>query len=203
MPEYWIEENIQPISHQDSDRLLIDELEPLIIRLKRKGVVSWHFLREGDGWRINQNIPHLRLRFQAGDIGHLKKVRKSLKRKLDGLRRNRSIVDHYVGCHGKPVRYYKDYYCGEAVNFDERARQPVGWNLVKKSLEVGSELALLLIKGRLNRIQLGSEFEFYKISHLFPNQCRHYPGQPNFQIIRTLPNWPANLIVYDIANPTP
>ena len=65
MSEYWVEENIRPRSHQDSDRLLIDDLEPIINVLKQKGIISWHFLREDSNWRGSQNIRHIRLRFRA------------------------------------------------------------------------------------------------------------------------------------------
>ena len=56
MTEYWMEENIRPVSHQDSDRLLIEDLEPIVDALKQKGVISWHFLREGDGWRETHQL---------------------------------------------------------------------------------------------------------------------------------------------------
>jgi len=185
MSEYWVEENIRPISHRDSDRLLIDDLEPIVDMLRTKGIVAWHFLREGSGWRESQRVKHIRLRFEARDLNHLKRIRRLLKRKLDTLRQNGAIVDHYVGRHGRPVRRYQDYYKGESGDFDEHVTQPKGWNLVKKSLEVGSEMALLLIKGRMNRIQLGGQYDFYKISHLFPNQCCHYPLIPNMQYLNT------------------
>lgn len=194
MPEYWVEENIKPLSHQDSDRLLIDDLETIVNALKQKGVISWHFLREGSSWRGSQNIKHIRLRFKANNLRHLKKIRRLLKKKLDILQQNGIIIDHYVGIHGKPVRLYKDYYKGGASEaFDEQVPNPKGWSLVEKFLEIGSELALLLIKGRMNRVQLDRDFTFYKISHLFPNQCRHYPH------LLSIPNW----IAYNVANPSP
>jgi hypothetical protein len=201
MPEYWVEENVRPTSHQDSDRLLIDDIEPIVRTLKHSGIVSWHFLREGDGWRENQHVSHIRLRFEAEDLRHLKRIRRFLKRKLDILQQNRAIIDHYVGIHGKPVKFYKDYYKGGSSEaFDEQRPNPTGWCLVKKFLEVGSELALLLINGRMNRVQLGREYEFNKISHLFPNQCRHYPMPIQVQMQS---GQLANLIAYDPANPTP
>jgi len=95
------------------------------------------------------------------------------------------------------VRRYKDYYQGESRDFDEQMQNPKGWSLVERYFETGSEMALLLIKGRMNRLQLGPQYNFYKISHCFPNQCRHYPFIPR------IPNWRHNWIAYDIANPTP
>jgi hypothetical protein len=201
MPEYWVEENIRPISHQDSDRLLIDNIEPVVSALKQRGIISWHFLREGDSWRETQRVKHIRLRFKAENLEQLRRTRRSLKRKLDILQQNRVIVDHYVGIHGKPVRFYRDYYKGGASEgFDEQVASPRGWSLVEKFLEVGSELALLLIKGRMNRVQLGSSYAFYKISHLFPNQCRHYPMPIRAQ---TQSGQTMDLIAYDPVNPTP
>jgi len=201
MTEFWVEENIRPTSHQDSDRLLIDDIEPIVEALKQKGIISWHFLREGDGWRETQSVSHIRLRFKTEDLEHLKKTRKYLKKKLDLLQQNRMIVEHYVGIHGKPVKLYKDYYKGGASEaFDEQMPNPKGWFLIEKFLEFGSELALLLIKGRMNRIQLGREFAFYKIAHLFPNQCRHYPMSLTAQ---TQSGSILNLIGYDPINPSP
>lgn len=197
MTEFWVEENIQPLTHQDSDRLLIDYLEPIINKEKRKGIISWHFLREGDGWKVNQPTPHIRLRLQAKDLAHQKRTRRSLKRKLDLLQLNQQIIDHYVGSHGRPVKKFAEYYSGEQAGFDEHVQNPLGWQNVKKMLEAGSELALVLIKGRMNRVQLGNAFDFYKIAHLFPNQCRHYPFFPPVQ------NWPQNWIAYDCQNPSP
>lgn len=200
MTEFWVEEDIRPISHQDSDRLLIDDIEPIVEALKKRGIISWHFLREGDGWRETQSVSHIRLRFKAEDSAHLKKIRRHLKRKLDVLQQNGTILDHYVGIHGKPLRFYKDYYKGGASEaFDEQMPNPKGWRLVEKFLELGSELALLLIKGRMNRVQLGREFGFYKISHLFPNQCRHYPMSVAAQ---TQGGRIMNLICYDPINPS-
>jgi hypothetical protein len=49
MPAYWVEENVRPISNQDFDRFLIDDIVPIVNVLKQRGIVSWHFLREGDG----------------------------------------------------------------------------------------------------------------------------------------------------------
>lgn len=115
--------------------------------------------------------------------------------------RNGVIVDHYVGKHGNPVRRYRDYYKGGASEaFDEQVPNPKGWSLVEKFLEVGSELALLLIKGRMNRVQLARDYNFPKISHLFPNQCRHYPMLVRMQ---TQSGQSVNLMAYDPANPTP
>lgn len=199
MPEYWVEENINPLSHQASDRLLIDDLEPIVNTLKQKGAISWHFLREDQNWKGTQNVQHIRLRFKASNLKHLKKIRRLLKRKLDILQQNRVIVDHYVGKHGKPVWRYRDYYQGESGGFDEQATNSKGWSFVERHLEIGSEMALLLIKGRMNRVQLGRDYTFYKISHLFPNQCRHYP----FTLRTPPPIWPPNWIAYDIANPSP
>ena len=194
MTEYWVEENIRPVSHQDSDRLLIEDLEPVVYALKQRGTISWHFLREDRNWRGSQNIQHIRLRFKVDSLNQLKKIRRLLKRRLDILQQNGVLIEHYVGRHGKPVRRYRDYYQGGASEaFDEQVSNPKGWSLVEKFLEIGSELALLLIKGRMNRVQLGHDYTFYKISHLFPNQCRHYPHPT-----RT-PNW----IAYNIANPSP
>lgn len=202
MSEYWVEENIRPLSHRDSDRLLIEDLEPIVNALKQKGIISWHFLREGEGWKGSQNVKHIRLRFKADNLQHLKKIRRFLKRKLDILQQNGVIVDHYVGKHGKPVRRYRDYYQGESRDFDEQVTNPKGWNLVEGCMEIGSEMALLLIKGRMNRIQLGPKYNFYKISHLFPNQCRHYPFIPlQFPLYRQ--NWSPNWVIYDVANPSP
>jgi len=201
MPEYWVEENIRPISHQDSDRLLVDDIEPIVKALKQRGIISWHFLREGEGWRESQRVKHIRVRFKAENLEHFKRIRRFLKRKLDILQQNRVIVDHYVGIHGKPVRFYRDYYKGGASEaFDEQVPNPKGWCLVEKFLEVGSELAFLLINGRMNRVQLGREYTFYKISHLFPNQCRHYPMPVRAQ---TQSGQTVNLIAYDPVNPTP
>jgi len=198
---WWVEEDIRPISHQDSDRLLIDDITPCVEALKQKGIISWHFLRERDGWRETQAVRHIRLRFRAKNLKHLKKIRRDLKKKLDALQQNGTILDHYVGIHGKPVRLYKDYYQGGASEaFDEQTPNPEGWYLVEKFLEEGSDLALLLIKGRMNRVQLGREFTFPKISHLFPNQCRHYPMQVTAQ---TQNGRTMNLIGYDPINPSP
>lgn len=201
MTEFWVEEDIQPISHQDSDRLLIEDIERVVDALKRKGIVSWHFLREDSGWRQTQNVRHIRLRFKAENLEHLKRIRRYLKKKLDNSQQNGLIVDHYVGRHGTPVRFYRDYYKGGASeNFDEQVPNPIGWNLVEHSLEIGSEMALLLIKGRLNRLQLGTSFNFGKISHLIPNQFRHYYYTiPPY----TLNGQPMTLIAYDADNPTP
>lgn len=201
MSEYWVEEDIRPLSHQDSDRLLIEDIEPIIDALKKKGILSWHFLREDDNWRGSQNIRHIRLRFKAKNLKDLKKIRLFLKKKLDILQQNGIIIEHYVGIHGVPVRFYKDYYKGGASEaFDEQAPNPKGWSLVEKSLEIGSEMALLLINGRMNRIQLGREYGFYKISHLFPNQCRHYPMPKTG---RSYTGQIVTLIAYDPVNPAP
>ena len=201
MTEFWVEEDIRPISRRDSDRLLIDDIGLIVEALKQQGIISWHFLRESDGWRETQSVSHIRLRFKAEDLAHLKRIRIHLKRTLDILQQNRTILDHYVGIHGKPVRFYKDYYKGGASEaFDEQMPNQKGWSLVEEFLELGSELALLLIKGRMNRVQLGREFKFYKISHLFPNQCRHYPMPVSVQ---TRSGRIINLIGYDPVNPSP
>lgn len=194
MSEYWVEENIRPLSHQDSDRLLIDDIEPIVSVLKQKGIVSWHFLRENSSWRGNQNLQHVRLRFRAKDLVHLKRIRGILKSELDSLQQNGLIRDHYVGCQGNPVRWYSKYYQGESGEFDEQVPNPQGWSLVQKYLEVGSEMALLLIRGRLNRIRLGSNYVF-DMSHYFPNQCRHY------RHLITIDGW--SLVAYDPINPSP
>jgi len=198
MPEYWVEENIKPLSHQDSDRLLIENLEPIVDALKQKKVASWHFLREGDNWRGSQNISHIRLRFRATDLQHLKKIKKFLKNELDFLQSNGLILDHYIGKNGTPVRRYRDYYDGENVAFNEQPPNPKGWNLVQRYLEIGSEMAILLTKGRMNRIHLSLDYNFSKISHLFPNQCRHY-----YYVLRNLPHYPLVMIAYDAINPSP
>jgi len=198
MLEYWVEENIRPLSHQDSDRLLIEDLEPIVNTLKQRGIMSWHFLRESDNWRGNQDVRHIRLRFEATDLNHLKRIRRFLKRELDILVRNGVIVDHYVGKHGNPVRRYRDYYQGESGGFDEQVATPKGWSLVERHLEIGSEMALLLIRGRMNRVQLAHDYNFPKISHLFPNQCRHYPHS----IMVQTQSGPRNWMAYDPVNPT-
>lgn len=197
MTEYWVEENIRPVSLEASDTFLINDIEPIVNALKQEGIVSWHYLREGDGWRTDQAIKHIRLRFKANSLEHLKKIRRILKRKLDALQGNQAIADHYVGRHGKPVKRYKDYYQGENSGFDEQTANPEGWSLVEKYLEIGSEMALLLIKGRIRRLQLGPEYGFYKISHCFPNQCRHYP---HLVVIQTQ-SGPRNWIAYDPETP--
>ena len=195
MTEYWVEEDIRPVSHEDSDRLLIENLEPIVDALKQEGIISWHFLREDDNWRGTEKVLHIRLRFKVNDLEQLKKIEGVLKRELDTLQQNRAIIDHYVGSHGNPVGRHEDYYQGENAVFDEHAENPKGWSFVERYLEIGSEMALLLIKGRLGRIQLGSEYGFYKISHCFPNQCRHYPARVT---INGDPNW----VAYNIAEPT-
>lgn len=140
------------------------------------------------------------MRFKATNLAHLKRIRIFLKRKLDLLQQNGAIVDHYVGRHGKPVRLYRDYYRGgESEAFDEQTPNPKGWRLVEKLLEAGSECALLLIEGRMNRVQLGREYGFYKISHLFPNQCGHYPMPIRLQT----QSGPVDLIAYDHITPSP
>jgi len=40
--------------------------------------VYWHFLREADNWRGSQNVKHIRLRFKAENLNHLKKIRRYL-----------------------------------------------------------------------------------------------------------------------------
>jgi len=75
MSDDWLEENVRPLSHEDSDRLLIEDLEPVVNKLKEKGAVSWHFLRESENWRGHQRIRHIRLRFKTKILEHLKKLR--------------------------------------------------------------------------------------------------------------------------------
>lgn len=198
MPEFWVEENIRPINRQGTtiDQLLVNDIKPIVDYLKQKNILSWHFFREDSGWQGgSQNIRHLRVRFEATDLAHLKRIRMTLKKKLDDLQNNNRILDHYVGKHGRPVRLYRNYYSGENIGYDEQNIDPKGWYLVKQSLNIGSEIALLLIKGRLGNVQLGTDYTFGKISHLFPNQCRHYPFIPR------APNWPRDWIVYDTNNP--
>jgi hypothetical protein len=36
MTEYWVEEDTEPISHQDSDMLLIDYMEPIVKKIKNR-----------------------------------------------------------------------------------------------------------------------------------------------------------------------
>jgi len=165
MTEYWVEEDIRPVSHGDSDRLLIENIEPIVDALKKEGIASWHFLRECDNWRGAEDVLHIRLRFKANDSEQLKKIEGILKKELDALQQNGAIVDHYVGSHGNPVERHEEYYQGENAGFDEHAENPKGWSLFERYLEVGSEMALLLIKGRLGRIQLGPNYGFDKISH--------------------------------------
>ena len=83
MTEYWVEENIRPASNTDLDRLLIDDIEPIVNALKTSGIISWHYLREDEGWKVTQTVRHVRLRRRLSNLQQLKSARLFLKRRLD------------------------------------------------------------------------------------------------------------------------
>lgn len=172
--EYWIEENIQPAIERSRDEIILDVVKPLSLEAKKRGALSWHFLREPDNWKgqgAKGKVNHIRFRVRVRDDEDQNSMADYIKNELDVFQAKGLILDHYLGSHGTP----KQWYIGEASDFDENDTNPNGWIFVQKFLEVGSEIAILLIEGRSGKTTLGSQFNFHKIHHCFGNQSAHFP----------------------------
>lgn len=170
----WVEENIQPSTPGDVDRVLLSHIRPMVNYLKLRGwLIAWHFLRESGNWRgRGRQLPlvlHIRFRVKATD-SNLSRVRSYLTQVLNGLQQIGRIADHYPGGHGTPNQNYID----ERSNFDEIAQRPQGWNATQKWLEAGSEIELVFLKNRFQGTQLGQRFALPDLLHLFGNQCNRY-----------------------------
>ena len=170
--EYWVEENIRPLSRDNMDRVLLEHIKPIVFYLKGKGwLVTWHFLRESSNWRGSGNQPpliqHIRFRVKAATDANLQSIRDFLRKVLDGLEHIGKINSHYRGNHGTPNQDYQ----GESNNFDESANSPQGWDAVQRWLQAGSEIELVFLKNRFRGIQLGQRFRLPDLLHFVGNQC--------------------------------
>ncbi len=180
MSEFWLEANVKPCSPQDMDRVLVEHIGGIISDLRQEDLIQrWHFLRESN-WRgqSQTQVDHIRLRLRAPNQTTLDRVKCRLTRKLDDLRSSGKISDFYYGCHGTPNHDY----LGEAGSFDEQREQrvnPKGWRVTQEWLQAGSEVALLIIEGRLCRIVLGKRFHFNDQIHFFCNQVGKPEGLCN------------------------
>jgi len=167
----WLEENIQPNSPGDMDRVLFYHIRPMVNYLKLQGwLIAWHFLRESENWRGRGRRPplvlHIRFRVKAAD-SNLSRVRSYITQVLNGLQQNGWIADHYHGSHGTPNQNYTD----ERGHFDEVAQRPQGWDAAQKWFEAGSEIELVFLKNRFQGTQLGPRFILPDLLHFFGNQC--------------------------------
>jgi len=165
--EYWIEENIRPANPDQADSVLVQRIKPLIDDLKEQGIVTWHFLREGPGWRGRERIPHIRFRVRARDESQQRSLRCFLATKLDELQKLGEVLEHYRGNHGKPNEEYK----GEPDNFDEEALGPEGWDITQRYFQSCSEIALLVIEAQLRNMRLGPRFNLCELVHFLANPC--------------------------------
>ena len=156
--EYWIEENIRPVNDADIDRVLFEDIRPLVNFMNQQGwVIHWHFLRESENWQGRGNqaplILHIRFRVRVNEA-NLQAARTYLTTELDTLHTSSRIADHHRGNHATPNQEY----AGEAANFDENGANPQGWEITQKWLESGSEIELVLLKNRFQGAVLGSRF---------------------------------------------
>jgi hypothetical protein len=169
MSEFWLEANIQPRSPQDADRVLVEHIKRIVTDLQQTNAVqTWHFLRENENWRGQSQllVPHIRFRVRAPDQPRLAQVQSQVTGELDALRSASEISDYYYGCHGTPNQ---DYF-GEAGFFDEQRSNPEGWRITQDWLQAGSEVALLIIEGRLGRVGLSQKFHFNHQIHFVCDQ---------------------------------
>lgn len=109
---------------------------------------------------------HIRLRVRAPDQQRLSQAQTILTTELNRLKQSNLIADHYPGSHGTPGSVY----AGEAGGFDENRTNPKGWRTTQAWLQAASEVALLIIEGRIGQLQLGGRFHFNDHIHFFCNQ---------------------------------
>jgi len=161
-----------PNTPNDMDRVLLEHIKPVVLYLKQKGwLVTWHFFRESANWRERGNqpppVPHIRFRVKTQSDIDRQNVRNWLTKVLNGLQQVGKIADHYRGNHGTPNQDYQ----GESNNFDERIRNPYGWDAVQRWLQAGSEIELVFLKSIFRGAQLGPRFRLPDLLHFFANQC--------------------------------
>ena len=193
--EYWVEENIRPNTPDDMDRVLFEHIKTIVDDLKKRNqtqrgsLITWHFFREHEGWRAREGwrgsrVWHIRFRVRTTKA-ELQNVRKYLEKKLDLLKENGEINDHYHGGHGKVDEDYQ----GESEAYDEKnIKNPEGWTTAQKWFECGSEIELIFLKNRFQGVQLGEKFNVPYLLHLFCNQSQNryhdYTLDGRFMIIR-------------------
>lgn len=153
----WVEANIGVTGNVDAmHEVLLDFVIPFVGKMRNK-FTSWHFLWESKPWSIT-----LRLRFY-GEEDIVEKIKQEIENKLNELEKNRPelYLGHCFGSHGDCGKDYE----GEAAEWGTEA-----WNLGIKFLNLGSEVALTLLK---NKGKLGSSEEYKKSIEFYADRFVH------------------------------
>jgi len=162
----WIEINVG-IGKYDRNAMLealLRLVDPLVTKFKEvaKEDYSWHYLWESNPWSLT-----LRLRFY-GDEEAIDEIKHGFEKLWSSLRASRPdlFVEYCYGRHGE---------CGEEYVGEEDEYGSEGWELVKKMLNFGSEIALELIKkhkdmGRSKEFKVPLEVYVDRYVHLFLDQ---------------------------------
>ncbi len=171
----WVEIDVcianNPNIHREE--VLLDLVDKLVNKFNglRKGSLSkedytWHYLWESCECNNKQN-PCLVLRFY-GEETDIETIKNEFEQLMIELKRKKADLfgDYWYGKHGK---------CKEEYNGEEELYGSKGWELVKKMLNFGSEIALELIKNEEpNKIKQSSVLFIDRYVHLFLNQIIPY-----------------------------
>lgn len=159
----WVEVNIGVKEDICAMRkVLLDFVAPFVDEMRSK-FMSWHFLWEGKPWpEVYRRGVTLRLRFYGKDE-LIEGIRSEIEGRLKELEKNNPEL--YLGhCFGRHGECGKDYE-GEAAEWGTEA-----WKLGVKFLNMGSEVALTLLK---NKDKLGRSEEYKKSLEYYADRYVH------------------------------
>ncbi len=176
----WVEINVG-IGKDDSEAMieallsLADNLVTKFRSMTRDGC-TWHYLWENVPWQLT-----LRLRFYCDEetLNRIKQEFEKLWSSLKALRPN-IFVDYCYGCQGE---------CGKEYYDEDDVYGSKGWELVKKILNFGSEIALELIMN----VKIMEKSNWFKTSldvyvdryvHLFLNQVSPLINELDFYLLQ-------------------
>ena len=191
----WIEINIGIGNHDREAKVevLLRLVDPLVTRFKEiaREAYSWHYLWESVPWSST-----LRLRFY-GDEEAIGKIKQEFEKLWSSLRASRPdlFVDYCYGRHGE---------CGKEYVGEEEEYGSEGWELVKKMLNFGSEIALELIKkhkdmGRSEKFKKPLNVYVDRYVHLFLNQMNPLINELQFYLDQLI----HRHFLYTIRKPPP
>jgi Lantibiotic biosynthesis dehydratase C-term len=154
----WVETNILPSAGTQPEALLLDVVDPLIHDTLSGRIDSWHYFWEHDPIETR----HLRLRV-LWIPGHGREGRGVLATYLDEAEAGGRLQRWYPGSHGVA----DEVYTGEAANYGG----PELWRITYKDWQVGSELALGLVKLDAERgLAETRQFHLERRVHLHSNR---------------------------------
>jgi len=199
----WVEINVG-IGRDDPETLmevLLDLVGGLVTEFKRimREGYTWHYLWESNPWPIT-----LRLRFY-GDDADIDRIKHGFQRLWNSLKTSKPniLMDYCYGRHGECCKEY----IGEDDIYGSK-----GWELVKKMLNFGSEVALELIKN-IGIMRKSNEFktllDIYvdRYVHLFLNQISPLFDELNFHLTQLVyryflyitGNYPSEEVINEVA----